>query len=440
MNPVSKFAVLSDVSVALLSGLVLFFVFSPYDSRDRARAEREALTGRSSTPMEIALVWPAENGHAFVKGAALAVQQINDSGGISLIGENGQAVKTRLHIADIYDEYADRDIGRTARRIVNNRNLSAVIGHSDPDGAIRASVTYQDYGLLYLSPDVSDLHLTDHGFWTTVQTIPEDAVISDSIVQFALKRGYQDAGILYVRNSYGETYERLLREGMGKYFASHGAGTNRAAIKLAFEGYYAEDQRSFYLLISQLLHAKFDVLFVADTLIGDSGPRTLELLRQLREMGVNQPIVGTEELHSSAVWYALREKANHMFAPIMVELTSNTPNPAVRRFRNGFVEMFGELPTIHASESYEAVLLLAQAAERAGSKVPIKMSIMFKSTTKWNGLQGEGAYDFSPAGGVLGKHVFVEEMKDGNFITPAVIEGKTVLTNTHNLPRLNRPK
>jgi branched-chain amino acid transport system substrate-binding protein len=417
------------VRLALLLGLVLFFVFSPYDLREGARKQRESYTERTSTPMEIAVVWPRENAHLFVEGAELAVRGINGRGGITIEDGNGYRVKTPMVMHE-YDEYEYRDIQKVAARIARNLNLSAVIGHSEPDSAIRASVTYQDSGLLYISPSVSDIRLTQHGFWTTVQTVPEDPAISRAMAAFALEHGWHKAAILYVRNSYGATYDRLLREDLGELYARRTQNTNElSTLRLAFQGYYGEEERGFYPLIAALLEQDFDVVFLADSLIGSSRPRTVALIEQLREMGVKQPILGTEELHSNLLWPALGRAANGIFAANLFDLKSSKSNPVARRFRSQFMSLYTNPPTMQGSKAYEAVLLLAQAAERARSKAPLKMATMFRSTHRWDGLDGKGVYDFTLHGAIKGKNVVMEQMKDGTFIPPEIPELCVVYTN-----------
>lgn len=426
--------------VALLAGLVLFFVFSPYDFRDNARRKRQKLTQQSATPMEIALVWPATNSHFFVEGAELAVREINNSGGITIADMNGNLVKTRI-LMHAFDESKFRDINTLTAQIVKNLNLSAVIGHSEPDSAIHASITYRDACLLYLSPSVADIRLTQYGFWTTVQTIPQDPVISRAMISFALKQGWKKTAILYVRNTYGLTYDSLLRADMGELYARKLAATNEVSrLELVFQDHYSENEQSFYPLIASLLKQKFDLVILADSLVGSSRARTFALIYQLREMGVTQPILGTEEIHSNMLWPALGLKANDIFAANLFNLRAGaTTNRLARDFRAAFKSWYTNQPTMHASMAYEAVMLLAQAAERAKSKLPLRMATMFTSTGEWDGLQGEGVYSFDEGGGICGKKIIMEQMKDGIYIVPEVPEAYVICTNSVGKTIKHRP-
>jgi branched-chain amino acid transport system substrate-binding protein len=424
--------------VALLLALAVFFLFSPYDSRERNRRAREELTSLASTPMEVAVVWPTEAGNMFVDGVMVAAKEINARGGITIADENGNPVKVRIE-PRAYDEYEYRDPEKVAARVVGDVNLSAVIGHSAPDSAIKASITYQDAGLLYLSPAVSDAQLSQHSFWGCVQTIPSDAEICQAIVTFALERGWRRAAVLYVRNAYGSSYDRLLREDMGSLHAQLLSDTNEVtSLSLSFHSHYGEEERSFYLMIAALLRHEFDFVFVADSLIGSGARRTLSLISQLREMGVKQPILGTEELHSGALWTYLDGRANGIFTPSLLDRRTDKTNPIDREFRLAFRKYHSTPPSMVAAQGYEAVILLSQAAERARSKVPIKMATMFVSTGKWDGLQGEGAYEFSLRGSIQKKRVFMEEMKDGIFVLPQVPQLCVVYTNGIGTTMTNR--
>lgn len=426
--------------MVLLFGLIAFFVCSPYDFNKIARRNRETHTQDAVTPLEIALVWPHSNAHFFLEGAELAVREINARGGVIIADERGNLVPTRL-VAHEYDEFEFSTVEALAAQIAKNPNLSAVIGHSEPDSAIRASVAYQDNGLLYISPSVSDSRLTQHSFWTTVRTAPEDAVISRAMIEYALQQGWQKAAILYVRNTYGGTYNNLLRADMGKMYARGKGSTNQVMnMELAFQGYYGEDETSFYPLISALLKQKFDVVFLADSLIGHSMPRTLTLISQLREMGVKGPLMGTEELHSDKLWPALGERSDDIFAVNIFDPQAGKTNQIASQFRIAFRKAYTNQPTMQGSKAYEAVMLLAQAAERAQSKVPLKMATMFRSTSRWNGLQGEGSYEFSLDGGIRNKKVIMEQMRDGLFRPPVIPELFTVCTNEMEPPKKYRRK
>jgi hypothetical protein len=155
------------------------------------------------------------------------------------------------------------------------------------------------------------------------------------MVEFALKRGWLKAALLNVRNSYGLTYAKFIKENAEKYFVkgADSNGTNSLSnLSLTFQGRYAEEDRHFYPLIARLLEREFDLIIIADSLIGASKKRTLAVIDQLRQMGVKQPILGTEELHFTTLTDELKEKSISIFAASPVDLTQTVNQSNVGAF------------------------------------------------------------------------------------------------------------
>lgn len=411
----------------VIVGVILFFANGPYDSGKKTAMARQAVTSNPRTPLEIAVVWPEVDSNLFREGAALAAREINDRGGVTLTDEHERSSKVPVKLHFI-NEPSDPDLGRFAARLAGNTHLSAIIGHNSPDGAVSSSVAYEDHELLYISPNVSSLRLGSHGLRFFIQPIPNDKIIADTLIHFALSRGWTSAAVLYPRDSYGMTYAGLLREEMGELQAKPTAdSTESTSVRLVAHESYGDTGDSYYLLISQLLEHKFDVLILPDSLVGDTGPRTLRMIKQLREMGVTQPILGTEELNLAAMLQTLGPHANNIFACAMFYYDGKRATARSRAFAAAFEARYQTRPTEQAGAAYESVMLVVQAAERARSKVPIKMATMLKSTRDWSGLQGDKSYNFDLTGSIVGKSSWVQELKDGRFHEAIATNEKVVI-------------
>ena len=427
----------SLILALVIVGVLLFFANGPYDADGRTSEARAVRTDNPATAMEIAIVWPPTDGQFFVEGARMAIDEINQRGGVKIANAKEQAVQVPLK-AHLFHEPSKAATGRFAARLAGNINLSAVIGHNSPDGAIAASVAYEDNGLVYVSPNVADLRLNSHGLRMCFQSIPDDKAISAALIRFALSRGWTSAAILYPRDTYGTAYANLLREQIGQLRTKVSKNAvETVPMNLALQESYSDSSEGFYLLISELLEKKFDVVIVADSLVGTTAPRALKLVKQLREMGVSQPILGTEELNLITLWNALGPRANNIYAAAMFDYESQRSTPASRSFASEFAARHRVQPTEQAGAGYEAVMLLVQAAERARSKVPIKMATMFKSTHDWNGLQGEKKYDFNLNGTVRDKAIWMHAMRDGRIIEVADTAGERVVVSLSHYSNLD---
>ena len=338
-------------SLLALLALFLFLCFSPYDQVERVRAIREKNSKDPGDFLHLAVVWPGRDGELsgddvasgddealgcdvalggegllgddglFFEGARMAVTHINKGGGISFKDEQGRERKIKICLHE-YDEKKDPD--GIARKIASNPDILSVIGYSDPDLAVRASVTFLDHRIMFIAPAVSDLQLTLHGFRNVIQTTPNDEQISREMVKFALKRGWLKAALLNVRNTYGLTYAKFIKENAERFYVKgvDENGTNTvSSLSLTFQGRYAAEDEQFYTLIARLLENEFDLVIIADSLIGDSKDRTSALIKQLREMGMKKPILGTEELHFTTLTDELGEETGAIFAASPVDLT-----------------------------------------------------------------------------------------------------------------------
>lgn len=414
----------------VIVGLIVFFANAPYHPDKRIHEARLAHTDEPARDLEFAIVWPKTGGQFFVEGAQLAVAEINQRGGVTIADARERPVKVKLK-AHVYDEPPDATAGKAATQLASNIHLSAVIGHNSPDGAIAASVAYEDNGLVYLSPNVSDLRLSSHGLRMFFQTIPDDKAIATALIRFALEQGWNSAAILYARDSYGMIYANLLREQIGQLKAKASETAEAKPLDLVMQESFSDSPEGFYLIISQLLEKKFDVVIVIDSLVGHTAPRALKMVKQLREMGVTQPILGTEELNLLTLWNHLGPRANNIYTAAMFDFVSKRSSPASREFYAKFQARYKAPPTEQCAAAYEAVHLLAQAAERARSKVPIKIATMLKSTHDWHGLQGEKTYDFNINGTIRDKAVWVHGMKDGDVVEVADSGLRRILVNSN---------
>jgi ABC-type branched-subunit amino acid transport system substrate-binding protein len=366
------------ITLLALIGLFVFLCFSPYNRVEDVRNIRQQKSLSALTPFDVALVWPGGDDGLFFEGAMMAVSNINNRGGIIIKNERGELKQIELR-AHIFDELIEPD--NIARKIASNSDILAVVGYSDPDLAIRASVTFLDSRIMFIAPAVSDLQLTLHGFRNVIQTTPNDEQISRAMVEFALKQGWLKAGLLNVRNSYGLTYAKLIKENAEKYFVK-GPGTNGtnslSNLSLTFQGRYAEEDRQFYTLIASLLETEFDLVIIADSLIGASRERTLAMIDQLRQMGVVKPILGTEELHFTTLTDELKEKSGAIFAASPVDLTKTVDRANASAFSLGD---FFELESV--------VHRLKQAERPIDVRINDQLSLAVKSEIDKNSRQND---------------------------------------------------
>jgi len=138
----------------------------------------EIVRGQSglNAPIDLAVVWP-ETKSTFMQGIKLAVDEINARGGVSL-GTVGEPKTRHKILLKYYEQDPSWPFGTAQARVAQDRDNVAVIGHSNLDSALLASITYQTANLLYVAPTVSTDLAIRQKFSNVFQTTPENNIFA----------------------------------------------------------------------------------------------------------------------------------------------------------------------------------------------------------------------------------------------------------------------
>lgn len=337
----------------------------------------------------VAIVWPPHTDLSLVQGVTLASEEVN-AGSSPLAG--------KIHLK-FYTERPDG--GALAREIARDRSVVCVIGHELSGNTIPASLTYQQHGILYLSPKETDLRLTSHEFNYVFRLTPDDSVIARALATFALSQGWPNVGVLYGRIPHGESAS-------GMFLSS----ARQLKINIPFFQSFLEEpdwvEQDFRPMIAELRKEQFDAIFLADEL-----PWAAKLLVDMARMGVRQPVLATDKLDSLQLWQIAKVGANNVYVASAVDPTSTVP--AYVAFRERFEKRFnGVAPGYGASQGYETFMLFVNACVMSQSADPIVVATTLR-TSHWNGLFGP--FTFAENGDVVGRTISIKKMQDGAFRT-----------------------
>ncbi len=137
----------------------------------------------------IATVGDAMSGPVLHNGAEIAVDQINQSGGVL-------GCRLKLHSETVeWDKVNVRtEAIKIAARVVGRGDVIAVIGHSDVGDALPAAITYLRHDSLLIVPTITTTSLTMHGLHNIFATLPDNGDLSTQTARFVadlgLKRGF----------------------------------------------------------------------------------------------------------------------------------------------------------------------------------------------------------------------------------------------------------
>jgi len=281
------------------------------------------------------------------KGAQVAVKALNDAGGLL-----GKQVK----FINIDGKSDPVTVGNVAVELID-KGADLIIAPCDFDFGGPASREAQAAGLVGISTCASDplyssWSLGDKQFTLSMWNTTMGATAAD----YALKeRGWKTA---YVVTDQFIAYTKSL----SKYFVEHFKAIGGEII---LEDTYTNGDNDFSAQLARLqaLGKKPDVIFISSY-----GTDIAVMIRALREVGYDAPILGGDSYDDPAIHEALGSKLGNDVYFVTHTWMGAEAHPDMPKFIELYKEMFGEDPdTSFVATGWDTVMLMAEAVKMAGS-------------------------------------------------------------------------
>lgn len=291
-------------------------------------------------------------GEQLWRGASQAAEDINANGGI-----NGKQIE--LIKAD--DACEPKQAVAVANRIVEHDEVSAVIGHFCSSSTIPASVVYADAQIIMITPASTNPTVTDRGLKTIFRTCGRDdqqGVVAAEFIQNQLKA--KRVGVIHDKDTYGKGLADAMQDHLVKL------GTT----PVIYEG-LTRGEKDFNALVTKLKQYKVDAVYFGG-LHTEAGP----LVRQLREQGLNVPLISgdgivSEDFVTAAGGAKMVKNVYMTFGQDPRKLPSG--KAVVDEFREQGIE-----PEGYTLYSYASLEIVAKAMESIKSTDGIKLSNYLK--------------------------------------------------------------
>ncbi len=277
-------------------------------------------------------------GEQMVRGAQMAVADINAAGGVL-----GQQL-----VLEIGDDGCEAKQAVAVANQMVNKGVVFMAGHFCSSTSIPASETYYEEGILQMSPASTNPLLTEQGFDNVFRTCGRDdqqGAVAGSFL--ADHFGGQNIAILHDKTAYGKG----LADETRKQLASLGIA------EAMYEAYTA-GEKDYSALVSKLKAAGIDIIY-----LGGYHTEAGLIIRQARAQGLEARLVSGDALVTQEFWSITGAAGEGT-------LFSFSPDPAKNPNAADVVERFlaqGYKPEGYTLYTYAAVQVFAQAAEAAGS-------------------------------------------------------------------------
>lgn len=327
-----------------------------------------------------------------IQGAQVAVKYLNDNGG--LLGK-------QVEFINIDGKSDPVTVGNAAVELID-KGADIIMAPCDFDFGSPASREAQSAGKVGISACASDplyssWTLGDKQFTLSMWNTTMGAVAAD----YAFKeRGWKTA---YVVTDQFIAYTKSLSKYFVAQFKADGG-------EILLEDTYTNGDNNFSAQLARLqaLGKKPDVIFISSY-----GQDIGAIIRALREVGYDAPVLGGDAYDDPAMHEALGEKfGNDVY---FVTHTFMTPeaHPDMQKFIDLYTQYHGSAPdTSFVATGWDTVMLMAEAIKAAGTTDGEAVAKALEDG-KFNLLTGELDYGTAEEGHVPNKAAVVVELKAG---------------------------
>jgi branched-chain amino acid transport system substrate-binding protein len=318
-------------------------------------------------------------------GAMLAIEELNAQG--REIG--GAKVKFEL-LAE--DDQADPKQGTIVAQKLIDAQVNGVIGHLNSGTTIPASKLYFDAGMPQVSPSATNPKYTQQGFTTAFRVMANDIQQGKVLGDFAAKQGAKSVAIIDDRTAYGQGLADEFRK------AAEAAG-----IKVVANEYTTDKATDFKAILTKIKSKKADLVFFGG-MDAQGGP----LVKQMKDLGIKAKFLGGDGVCTPEFMKLGGPAADGEYCSLPgVPLEQLAKGP---EFKQKFDAKFGYEIQLYAPNVYDAVMVVADAMQRAGSVEPAKY-LPEIGKTNMEGVSGK--IEFDEFGDLKSGAISLYQYKDG---------------------------
>ncbi len=385
------------------------------------------LSAAAQTPLKIGAIMPMTGalqayGPTSLNGVRLAAKEINEAGGVL-----GQPIKIIVGDAQTQPQ-AGVD---AANKLATIDNAVAFVGALSSGVTIPIALSVsKPHKIPQISPASTSPVITtldDDGY--LFRTVPSDAYQGVAMAQVAQKHGVKKAAVVYVNNDYGK--------GLADSFT---AAFKKLGGEVTHTTAYEPKQASYRANLQKIWGDGSTPYLAMIAYVGDGET----LLRQSLEGGMFTKFIFTDGMKSLNIIKNIG--AQYLNGSVGTAAQALEDSDAAKRFDEAYKKENGErVPQPYIDTAYDAVYLLALAAQKAGTTTDgtairdalteisnppgeeilpgewAKAVKLLKEGKDINWTGAAGAEDFDKHGDVTG--TFAEwQIKDGQIVTVRVFD------------------
>jgi branched-chain amino acid transport system substrate-binding protein len=352
-----------------------------------------ASPGPAATPFKVGVAGAMSGQYAAYgasqrAGAEIAVAALNAAGGV-----NGGEVS--MVIGD--DRGDPGEAVLVARKFVADAQIVVVDGHELSGATIAAGPEYETAGLPMISPSATDPRVSDLGAYVWRVCIT-DALQGKQLADYSVSTlGKQRIAVISVDTDYGRGLADAYRAGVA---AAGGTIVSKAR--------YALGDTDFTAQLTKLKAAAPELLFLSGYYAEGA-----MIARQARALGLDVQLLGSDGSASDELPRLGAAAVEGMLIGTFFD--SSRADPAVQEFVAAYRQKHGGAdPDWFAANSYDVVMLAAQAAGDAGKNERAAINEALAGIGTYQGVCGAITFD---ANGDVVKPLSIVAVQAGKLVS-----------------------
>lgn len=340
----------------------------------------------------------AHIGKDLENGARMAVDLINAEGGLNIAGKQ---VKLELLAED--DQGDPRTATTVAQRFVDQK-VVGVVGHLQSGTTIPASKIYSDAGIPQITPSSTAIAYTAQGYKTTFRLIANDAQQGKVLGEYAVNTlKAKKVAIIDDRTAYGQ--------GLADEFEK---AAKAAGAEIVKREYTNDKETDFNAILTSIKGVRPELIFY-----GGLDAQGAPLKKQAAKLGIKATLMGADAWQTPEFIKLAGADAEGTYASIPGQPKEELPGGV--EFMAKFKEKFGTEVQLYAPNSYDAVLVMAEAMKKAGSTEPAKYLPELANIQFANGVTGPIAFD--EKGDIKDGAISIYQVKGGKWQLMEIVGG-----------------
>lgn len=337
---------------------------------------REKLPPKNLTEIRIGFLGPLEGsplvslGKQMLNGAVLAIEQANKRGGY-----NGIPFKLMIH----------NDVGlwgAAANEVVkmDEEKVWAWLGSIDDivsHVALRATLKME---IMMVNTGDPDPTLTETNIPWVIRIISDDRQSGYTLASYIFeKMNHKRVAVMRTNSRYG-------RVGVMEY---SGVAV-RLGHPMMIEERFNNGETDFKMQLNNIKRVSPDAI-----LVWGNAKESALILKQIRELGMNQPVYGSDRIVSNEFLKIAGKDAEGIVSTC--QYNPEADNVKLKEFKSTYIKRFGFEPDVFATHAYDGMNLIIQAIDKAGLNRVLIRDILtdLKTFQGYQGVSGKIILDKS---------------------------------------------